>query len=390
MAKTYTMRSAFCVINNPEYNIIYELDEDNEPIYNPDGMKVIKEKIPTEYCGMSPEEICESVLNKWVQSKEGRTGAVCYCISVSGLHHLHCVFECGRKDSFALTALKKLFPKIHAEATRGNRQQAEDYINKRGTYAEKGESVVCVKQVGEIKGRQGNRSDLSAIDDLIKEGKNPREIMEENIMYRRYENIIKSAYFDKRLKDSDTLRTVTNYWHVGTAGSGKTYTYIQLCEKYGRDNIFMVSDYDNGMFDNYAGQKILFLDEFKGQMPYSKLLIILDSYTREVHARYHNVYSLWDEVHITSVFPPEGIYKMTRIDDPRNLDTLDQLLRRLDWVVYHNKDKNGFHEFRLPAVEYVNYDLLKESAERGTNRISDNLPFGGDDNEDNKQLAFDF
>lgn len=394
MAKVLTMRSAFCVINNPEYNIIYELNEDNEPIIKPDGTKVVKEKIPTEYHGMSPEEICDAVLNKWVQSKEGRTGAVSYCVSVAGLHHLHCVFECSRNDKFALSVLKKLFPKIHAESTRGSKQQAEDYINKKGSYAEKGETVLCVKQVGEIQGRQGNRSDLSAVDEMIKAGKTPAEIFDSNICFRRYDKIVKSAYISKRLKETPMKRDVTFYWHVGESGTGKTYTYLDLCEKYGEDNVFLISDYGFGMYDRYIGQPVLFLDEFKGQISYSTLLVMFNGLKQELRTRYENVYTLWNEVHIASIFPPEVIYKMLCNSEFKDIDSYEQLKRRISFVVYHFKDDTGYHEYTISGEDYVDYKDLVWRSKCDNVVITDDLPFKddnerGEENEDNQQYSFD-
>ena len=45
-----------------------------------------------------------------------------------------------------------------------------------------------------------------------------------------------------------------------------------------------------------------FLDEFKGGMPYGVLLSILDKYKSQIHARYANIFALWNEVYIASIF----------------------------------------------------------------------------------------
>ena len=55
-----------------------------------------------------------------------------------------------------------------------------------------------------------------------------------------------------------------------------------------------------GGLDHYIGEKILFLDEYKGELPYGMLLTICDKYKANIHARYRNIWALWDEVYIAS------------------------------------------------------------------------------------------
>ena len=66
----------------------------------------------------------------------------------------------------------------------------------------------------------------------------------------------------------------------------------------------------------------------------------------------------------------------------KDLDTIKQLYRRISIIVYHWKDKSGYHEFSLPFEEYTSLDALKERAlasEDGFLSITDNeiasLPF---------------
>jgi hypothetical protein len=95
----------------------------------------------------------------------------------------------------------------------------------------------------------------------------------------------------------------------------------------------MLTDYDHG-FDKYNGESILFMDEFRRQMKFSLFLTLIGGYKVQVPCRYSNVYGLWNEVHITSVLPPERVYE-NMVQDNRHLDTVDQLMRRISFVVYH-------------------------------------------------------
>ena len=169
--------------------------------------------------------------------------------------------------------------------------------------------------------------------------------------------MIRDHYYQKRAKDTPVLRDVTIYWHVGETGTGKSYERIKKIEEFGEDEVYVVSDYKNG-FDQYGGQKVIFLEEFRGQMPYNLLLMILDKYKVQIPARYSNVLSLWQEVHITTPKPLERVYK-DMVDGDRNLDTLDQLKRRIDFVVYHYKDGDEYCKIEYPMSEYTSYDVIK-------------------------------
>ncbi len=67
-------------------------------------------------------------------------------------------------------------------------------------------------------------------------------------------------------------------------------------------------------------------------------------------------------------------------DSKRNRDKIDQLLRRLDLIVYHYKDNDEYKTFSIPASEYTNYENLKQRAlsdGNGFMQIHDNaaIPF---------------
>lgn len=315
------------------------------------------------YIDCEPADMAEKALDTWVSDHPTRTGAVAYCISADSLIHFHMVLEDSNMARFS--AIKKLYPKAHIEPTRGTKEQAEDYINKRGKFAEKGEQVVYIAKYGEIKGVQGSRRDLEIIQDYIEQGKKPAEIMALNIAYRRYEKMIRDAFFAKREAETPIHRDVRVVWHVGESGTGKTYSVVDLFEKYPGD-VYLVTDYDNGGLDKYGGERFLFLDEFRGQIKYSTLLAMLQGYRQQFHARYTNITGLWDEVHISSVLPPDRVYTKM-VEDNRDLDTLKQLYRRISVIVYHWKHGAGYYQFELPFDQYKDYDDLRERALCGGN-----------------------
>ena len=183
--------------------------------------------------------------------------------------------------------MKKKYPSVHFEETKGSASQAMNYVLKQGSFAEKGEVVKDYTILGEISGKQGKRSDLNEIEELINEGLSPSEIFDIKFSYRRYSKEIKDAYFDKRLKETPRHRHVEVVVHCGDTGSGKSYSQLDLPF----DDLFKITDYKNP-FDDYAGEKYVFVDEFRGQIPYNYMLLATDNYVSKLPARYHSAFSL--------------------------------------------------------------------------------------------------
>lgn len=331
----FISKSVFCVLNNPEYSITYEHDPRGEIVRDELGKPKELERVPTEYNGLEPQQICDSVLNKWIADGDDHTGWVGYCISAEGLHHLHMVLE-SKKTFRPLSVLKRLYPKIHIEPTKGNKKDVEDYINKRGKFEEKGEQVVCFSQVGEIVGKQGARTDLIKLDEIkaliFDDGKKPAEIFREYPQALKSRNAVEWLYWDKRKSETKPLRDIHVTWLCGQTGSGKSYIQLELYDKYGEDNFYLVTDYINP-FDNYQGEDVILIDEFRGQFRLADLLMYLQGYRQQIRARYSNKYGLWTKVFITSPVTPYELYRRDN-DTSGSNDKLQQLYRRIDDIVY--------------------------------------------------------
>lgn len=326
-------RSWFCVLNNPQ-NIFGDI---------------------------SPDEMVNKAIEMWCKDKPARSCGVNYEIGDSGTPHMHMVLEDPAKTRF--TAVQKLFNGIHIEPTRGNKEQALDYINKRGRFEEKNHTIVVPAVLhGEIKANKGSRKDLDIIKELIEQGKTPNEIMDISIHFRKHETLIRKEYFRKRTLNTPEERNVDVTWHVGESGSGKSYTYLSLCEKYGRENVYFMTDYESGGFDYYCGEPVLFMDEFKGNVRFGTLLNFLDKYKCQIHCRYANANALWTEVHITSIYGPEEVYKNMVDSSERYRDKVEQLIRRINTFVYHYKDNDEYKTFEIPSSEYKDYESLRYRA----------------------------
>ena len=315
---------------------------------------------------LSNEEICKLLVEGFCNVKSKQAAAL-YCCSAGGLEHIHAVFSSHNQIRFS-TLSKYLGKAVHISATRGSKEQVENYLNKTGKFAEKGEKILAKFQIGEIKGNQGQRTDIERIKSMIDDGMTWKEVRATDAKFydNRYTTIIKNLYFDKRVNETPLKRNVNVQWIVGETNSGKTGTIFGLAEKYGENSIYIVSDYQNP-FDGYAGEPIVILDEYRGQLPYATLLSMLEGYKKEIHCRYANVMSLWTQVYITTVRTPEQVYSKMISKEDAEEDPVSQLLGRITDFTYCYRvnrpdgtviDRDGrpaeFYRYTVSGMEYRN------------------------------------
>lgn len=318
---------------------------------------------PEEVAEMSEQELCEYVVAQWVSAT--KQAACLYCISKDGMKHLH-VVACGDNPVKFSTVKRFIGEKAHLEMTMGNKEQVEAYINKTGKFEEKGEVIVAKAQEGELVGRKGYRSDIDLISAAIKSGMTWQEVrrLDDRFFDSKMTAMIKNMYFDKRIQETPFKRDVNVHWLVGESGSGKTGVIFELIEKYGEENVYLVSDYQNP-FDGYAGEQVIIMDEFRGQLPYSVVLSLLEGYRKEIHCRYANVVGLWTEIYITTIKTPEEVYAKMISADEENTDPISQLLGRIKEFSYcyrvnrpdgTKKDRDGkaaeFFRFTISGEQY--------------------------------------
>lgn len=326
----------------------------------------------TEVQYKNPEVVADTFIKLWEGSGKNRSAAAAVCVSAQGLYHMHMAL-------YGNTTTKKRVADIlfqsHVEKVKC-KALLMDYMTKEGKFSDKREKVLYTVNLELIEQDQGKRSDLEAIEELLNNGATPREIFETSFRYRKYANMIRDAYSDRRIKETPLEKNIWCEFHWGHPGSGKSHTYIKMCEKYGEDQVYYCSDYNNagasgGGFDFYMDNptKYLFLDELReGSFPFTTLLKILDKYSRtQIHCRgsHANCYCLWDYVVCASVYSPEQLYSFMVDDTKKSIDSIQQLLRRLNIIVYHYINKDGkYREFSMPACDYVSgSDMIRKAME---------------------------
>lgn len=333
-SKDLTSRSWFIVLPNPEkHSEVFASLEDKK-------------------------KICEEVVYRWTETNPDSRSACClYCRSADDLDHLHMVLE--NKNGTAFKTLKNWFENLfgcspHIEATKGNKSQVEDYINKRGKFEEKGEVILERFKIGELVGNQGRRTDLTLLYEMVQNGMTPNQILELNPEAYRFETHLNKMFYNKRKKEIGIVRDVHFHWECGPTGCGKSNVYYEIAKKYGEESIYYVNCESGHIFDNYDGQPFVFLDEFRGGvLRWGELLSLTDKYVTPVAARYSNKYSLWTHIFVSVVNPPDITYSELLFN--KGLDNFAQLSRRLESVCYHyyDNDTKEYKEYRITASSYM-------------------------------------
>lgn len=149
--------------------------------------------------------------------------------------------------------------------------------------------------------RQGKRSDLDAIKKEIQEGATEEDIADSHfglwVVYRR-----SFQRYATLLAVNRSWKPVTHvYW--GKTGTGKTrFVMDQIMDS----DFFIPGDYN--WFDGYVGQRIVILDDYRGEYKIQLLLKLLDRYPMSVPIKGGFVNWAPKKVYITSNIHPKCWY----------------------------------------------------------------------------------
>ena len=225
------------------------------------------------------------------------------------------------KNPVAFSTVKKNYPSAHIE------HEYKDYVhyikeNKNGRKTiiyEQGKVPCKIRTIEDAKKATQEEIDMAPVQNykMIKMIQNDA----------RYEE----ARHNKFIKDIDFQ------WHFGPTGTGKSYDVFLTHECVEEDGSNKVSDWGDA--------KNIVFEEFTGKMPYDMLKKMTD--------KYHNYYKVrvlygwrlvdFESVRVCSPEPPWNVYK----GQIQKQDSINQLMRRLNWVVYEHKKQDGKYFKRI-------------------------------------------
>lgn len=339
--------------------------------------------VEIDYSNATEEDyrsVLEKMISRWVKGDERHSDrrpevngvAATWERGDGGNYHVH-IWICA-KSPIPISTVRERFPRFHIDVIKAKDvSEVEGYIWKTGKHLDKKRTqIIEPVTFGEYFCTNSGKGNTLAqdLEEYVKLGMKPRQIILSDPRFAMHEQMVHAyygAYAQSRIKP---IREVRVTYRTGEVGSGKSYTYVRLCEEHGEENVYLVSadSTTHGSFDEYASEKYLVIDELRpDSYSLSQLLGMLDGYKRQMPARYKNVFAAWEQVEIATVIPPEDLFKGMRRGG--KADTFEQLKRRLDTVVYHFKDTRyeGVGMYRSVAVDARDYEdigQLRRMAER--------------------------
>ena len=241
--------------------------------------------------------------------------------------YLHWQIYLEANNAIRFSTLKGWFPKGHYEVRLGSKLQASLYVSKEDSRVGSAEEArIYNKELGapDIDDRQGRRSDLEVYADMIEDGASVDDVLCAHPNAMRFVNHLRAykGAVDKR--SASGWRDITVRYLYGPTGVGKTrYVF----ETYGLD-AYRVSNYKHP-FDTYDGERVLVLDEFRGEIDFNYMLNITDGYPLQLRARYGDRVAMFNEVWVISNETIDTLYPEVQLNNPNSWSAF---LRRFDYI----------------------------------------------------------
>lgn len=193
-------------------------------------------------------------------------------------------------NAIGLRNLHECLPRAHFEIARGTAEENRKYCSK-------GENV---REFGVLP-RQGKRTDLQSVRDMVAHGATMEQIAFEATPTLQ---ALKYAETLMKYRRPEAREPPTVYWFWGPTGTGKTRTAVEMA---GPD--VWMSGRDLQWWDGYFGQKNVILDDLRAStVKFPELLKILDRYPYRVPIKGSSTQLVATRIFITSPAPPELTY----------------------------------------------------------------------------------
>ena len=246
----------------------------------------------------------EDILDLKAMEIEDRMRYMCYQGETGehGTKHLQGYTEFLKAVDF--TWFKKKMKRAHIEFRKGTRDQARHYCMK-PCEDEKCKSPHCISErkkggirwkpffeIGTWKMDSG-AGFWQGICKMIEEGSSdydifqmyPKAISQHRALMRYRETFLQDKLVNKNIKKPEwENREVKVIYLAGPTGVGKTWAV----RAWAKNRLYVANEHDPHMWDLYAGQQIILMDEFSGKTPLPVMLQLLDKYPYQLRCRYYN------------------------------------------------------------------------------------------------------
>lgn len=241
-----------------------------------------------------------------------RFGSVCFETNKAGRPHTHWYIRFKNARSFK--SIQKLFPSANIQKRKGTEQDCINYIRKGGIFEEIGEPA-----------RQGCRTDLRNLSEDILGGRITCEeiLSTEAHTYHVYGRTLEKIEDTFKRNQKRTVPT-KGLWLYGSTGVGKSSRcFNEYPDAYWKS----VGGKEFDWWDGYRGERVVVIDEFRGEIAFSFLLRLMDRYPLGVSRRCREPYPFTSTlIVITSRYHPRHVYK------DQSAEEMKQLYRRCDII----------------------------------------------------------
>lgn len=296
------------------------------------------------------------------------TSCVYYCMSdeIGGkekTHHTHVYIACS--SSVRFSTMKNRFPTAHIDIAKGTSSQNRDYVFKEGKWEKDKKAETNLHDThfewGEMPlERQGARNDLSDLYDMIKDGMSDVEILEENAQYMlQMDKLEKVRQSIRHEEFKNKFRQLEVTYIYGDTATGKTRGVM---EQYGYENVYRITGYDHGCFDQYSGQDVLLMEEFSSGFKIQNMLNYLDGYPLLLPCRYANKVACYTKVFLISNVDLFEQYPNKQVSQKA---VWGAFLRRIHKVIHYR----GLNEFKEYSIDEYAENYFEIATKGGRNHV---------------------
>jgi len=245
----------------------------------------------------------------------------------------------------SIKGVAKDLGKCHVEKMFGNLTQNEDYCSKENNLTTLGMKPMENGKKRTLEEAAGEIAAGMSVDSLA---------LENPTLFHQYGRTLSRLEDIHQRKKKRTWMT-EGVWLFGPTGVGKTH------EAWAYDaNAYLFPD-DGDWWDGYCGEETVIINEFRGAIPYNRILALVDKFPAFVRRRGREPTPfLAKRVVITSPHPPEGVFRHLA-----ESDSLDQIYRRFQVFELPSRGVRKVHKLVGGNTDPDLVDLRSKPVEPG-------------------------
>lgn len=221
--------------------------------------------------------------------------------------HIHCFIQFSKMARISMTKLLA----IDVRKVTHNSAKVIEYVKK--------DNNIIIEE-GDFAPRGGHRGlTIKEAAELTFEEELEHDLQDVKLIQYAKQHVAQHQAAEERYYEP-----VKVHWLYGPTGTGKSRRAFEA-------GAYRLT-YRDGFFNDWGNAKILWLDDYRGEIPYNLFLQLLDGYRNSLIVNIkggHKVVN-YDEMFITSPLSPSDCYPR----QAEKQDSIKQLLRRITEVVW--------------------------------------------------------